>query len=285
MRSTECRHSSAETGFSPAASSGKESYGDEDARSVGGDDQSAAAAGISVSDRADAHETQPDGPLSNWVGGCERDSETLGINGSHGAPHIGASRQPADDTSQVARTSPPHTTACNAVSSLPQPRQLLYVGTEPLACVRSRQTKNARSTCAQNAAMRHLQHRLEAALADVGRATAALAGAEARVEEAADDAAAARQDLTVALAEGSAAERRLASVAAAAEVRCVQGSHVPWFMHELRPVMLHTQHNRLKAKLARLEEQVQVTALGISRLSCLLTDLYSRLILPRNLVL
>ena len=68
--------------------------------------------------------------------------------------------------------------------------------------------------------MQDLQIRLEAALADVGRATAALAGAEARAEEAAEDAAAARQDLAVAHAEGGAAERRLASVTAAAEVLC-----------------------------------------------------------------
>ncbi len=82
--------------------------------------------------------------------------------------------------------------------------------------------------------MRDLQHRLEAALTDVGRATTALAGAEARAEEAAEESAAAKQDLCVALAEGGAAERRLASVAAAAEVRRGQGSRVPWFMNALK---------------------------------------------------
>ena len=82
--------------------------------------------------------------------------------------------------------------------------------------------------CAQDAALQALQHQLRAALADVGRATAALAGAEARAEEAAEDAAAAKQDLAIGLAEGSTAERRLASLAAAAEVlhEAFHGSHV-----------------------------------------------------------
>ena len=74
---------------------------------------------------------------------------------------------------------------------------------------------------AQGPAPLDLQRRLEAALADVGRATAALAGAEARAEEAAADTAAVKHDLAAALAEAGAADRRLASVAAAAEAICL----------------------------------------------------------------
>ena len=92
------------------------------------------------------------------------------------------------------------------------------VGRNPLR-VSDRGRQRVRPSHAQAAALRDLHHRLEAALADVGRATAALAGAEARAEEAANDAAASRQDLGVAIAEGAAAERRLASVTTAAEVK------------------------------------------------------------------
>ena len=102
------RRISADSGLS-SASSGKESHGNEDAKSVGWDGRCAAPAGISVGDRSDALETQLYGPLSSRPGACEHDSETWGSNGSHDAPQSGASRQPADETSQVVPTSPPAT--------------------------------------------------------------------------------------------------------------------------------------------------------------------------------
>ena len=70
----------------------------------------------------------------------------------------------------------------------------------------------------QDSPVRELQRGLEAALADVGRATAALSGAEARAEEAAADAAASKQELADALAVAGALDRRLETASAAAEV-------------------------------------------------------------------
>ncbi len=66
--------------------------------------------------------------------------------------------------------------------------------------------------------MRELRHRLDAALTDVGRATAALADAEARAGEAQAEVDAARQELVAARAEAGAFQRRLASTKAAVEV-------------------------------------------------------------------
>jgi len=113
--STERCRSSAESGPRLAASSD----GDGDARSVGGNDQIAAPAGISVGDRANTADAQLQRPQSNCPGASERDSEIRVSNGSHAAPHDGASRQPADEISQVAQTFPPHKIACDAVSSMP----------------------------------------------------------------------------------------------------------------------------------------------------------------------
>ena len=69
--------------------------------------------------------------------------------------------------------------------------------------------------------MRELHVRLDAALTDVGRATAALADTEARAGEARAEADAARQEVVAARAEAKAVQRHLASSKAAAEV-------LPW---------------------------------------------------------